>query len=128
MIINGKSYVVQIGNRTFHCAVDIALGYVGGKWKTVVLFYLMEGTKRYSELKKLIPGISEKMLAKALRELQADGLVGRRDYGVVPLKVEYWLTPEGRTLIPVLNALADWGKGKAERSGEKMLEPKARPA
>jgi DNA-binding HxlR family transcriptional regulator len=120
--------VVKIGGRTFHCAVDIALGFVGGKWKTVVLFYLMEGTKRYSELKKLMPDISEKMLAKALRELQADGFVHRRDYQVVPPRVEYSLTPEGRTLIPLLNALSEWGKGKSERSGGKMLETGAHSA
>jgi DNA-binding HxlR family transcriptional regulator len=122
LIIDGKEYVVKIGAKTYHCAVDIALGYIGGKWKSVVLFYLMEGTKRYSELRRLMPDITEKMLAKQLHELQNDGLVHRKAYRVVPPKVEYSLTKEGRSLAPVLGALADWGKAKSESSGGKIHE------
>ena len=125
MVIDGQEYIVRIGSKTYHCAVDIALGYVGGKWKTVVLYYLMEGTKRYSELRKLIPDISEKMLAKALHELQTDGIIRRQDHHTVPPRVDYSLTAEGRTLIPLLEALALWGKGKTERSGGKMLAVQA---
>lgn len=125
MVIDGQEYVVRIGNKTYHCAVDIALGYVGGKWKTVVLYYLMEGTKRYSELRKLIPDISEKMLAKALHELQDDGFVLRRDHHTVPPRVEYSLSAEGLTLVPLLEALATWGKLKTERSGGKVLAIRA---
>jgi DNA-binding HxlR family transcriptional regulator len=121
LIIDGKEYVVKISGKTYHCAVDIALGYVGGKWKTVVLYYLMEGTKRFSELKRLMPDISEKMLAKALHELEDDGFVKRRDHHTVPPRVDYSLTAEGRTLVPLLEALAEWGKGKTERSGGKVL-------
>lgn len=121
MIIDGQEYVVRIDGKTYHCAVDIALGYVGGKWKTVVLYYLMEGTKRFSELKRLMPDISEKMLAKALHELEADGFVKRHDHRSVPPRVDYSLTAEGRTLGPLLEALAEWGKGKTERSGGKVL-------
>lgn len=121
MIIDGQEYVVRIGGKTYHCAVDIALGYVGGKWKTVVLFYLMEGTKRFSELRRLIPEISEKMLSKALHELEDDGFVHRRDHRTMPPRVDYSLTEEGRTLTPLLEALAEWGKGKTARSGGKVL-------
>jgi DNA-binding HxlR family transcriptional regulator len=120
MIIDGKEYVVKIGDKTFHCAVDIALGYIGGKWKTVVLYYLMEGTKRYSELRRLMPDITEKMLAKQLHELQRDGFVHRKDYHVMPPRVEYSLTDEGRTLIPLLEELGNWGRDKSNRVGGKM--------
>jgi DNA-binding HxlR family transcriptional regulator len=128
VVIDGKEYIVKIDGRTYHCAVDIALGYVGGKWKTVVLYYLMEGTKRYSELRRLIPDISEKMLAKALRELHNDGFVRRKSLRQIPPRVEYSLTKEGRTLAPLLGALADWGKGKTARSGGKMLVMENAPA
>jgi DNA-binding HxlR family transcriptional regulator len=121
MVIDDQEYIVRIGSKSYHCAVDIALGYVGGKWKTVVLYYLMEGTKRYSKLRKLIPDISEKMLAKALRELQADGIVQRHDHHSMPPHVDYALTEEGQTLIPLLEAMAAWGKLKTERSGGKVL-------
>ncbi len=120
MIIDGQEYIVKIDGKTYHCAVDIAMGYIGGKWKPVVLYYLMEGTKRYSELRKLMPETSEKMLVKALRELQNDGFVDRHDHRTVPPRVEYSLTKEGRTLVPLLEALAEWGKLKTERHGGKL--------
>src|SRR5437868_1814136 len=88
----------------------------------------MEGTKRYSELRRLIPDISEKMLVKALRELHDDGFVHRKSHLQVPPRVEYSLTKEGRTLAPLLEALADWGKGKTGRSGGKMLVVENAPA
>ena len=118
MIIDGKEHVITIDGRTFHCSVDIAIGYVGGKWKTVVLYYLMEGTKRYSELKRLMPDITEKMLARQLQELRKDGFIHRHDYRSTPPRVEYSLTDEGRSLIPLLEALSDWGKHKAQMAGK----------
>jgi DNA-binding HxlR family transcriptional regulator len=83
----------------------------------VLLAHLKEGPLRYGELRRLTPGISEKMLTQRLRELAADGLVARRDRGTVPIQVEYDLTVEGRTLAPVLQALYDWGVARAERTG-----------
>lgn len=115
MYVNGKEHTVTIGNRTFHCAVDVTLGFVGGKWKTVVLFYLMEGTKRYSELKQLMPEITDKMLSKQLRELERDGFIARQK--IRPLWVEYSLTEEGHILEPLLNEIAAWGRRKAAAEG-----------
>lgn len=117
MIIKDKERSVKIGDKTYHCVVDVAMGFVGGKWKAVVLWYLKGGTKRYSDLKRLMPDITEKMLAKQLRELQNDGLVTRKDYGVVPPRVEYSLSDEGRALVPLLEELAKWGRTKANNSG-----------
>ena len=100
------------------CPVELTVDVVGGRWRTVILARLKEGVHRYGELRRLIPGISEKMLSQRLRELEAEGLVSRRDLGTVPPHVEYDLTDEGRTLIPVLQAMYDWGVARAARSGE----------
>jgi len=90
---------------------------IGGRWRTVLLSRLKEGVHRYGELRRLVPGISEKMLSQRLRELEADGLIVRRDRERVPPHVEYELTEEGRSLAPVLQALYDWGAARAERTG-----------
>lgn len=117
MIINGKEVEIKMYGRTFHCALDVTMGYVGGKWKSVVLWYLHEGTKRFSELKKLIPSITEKMLSLQLKQLEKDGIVGRKVYAEVPPRVEYFLTEHGKTLIPMLQEMAKWGREKATKEG-----------
>ncbi|AGL20255.1 HxlR family transcriptional regulator [Actinoplanes sp. N902-109] len=90
---------------------------IGGRWRSVILSRLKEGVCRYGELRRRTPGISEKMLSQRLRELERDGLITRRDQGTVPPHVEYELTEEGRSLAPVLQALYDWGVGRAARTG-----------
>ena len=91
------------------CPVEAALELIGGKWKGVALFHLADGTKRFNELKRLAGSVTQRTLTKQLRELEADGLISRTVYPVVPPKVEYALTPKGESLIPVLMALRDWG-------------------
>ncbi|WP_274856828.1 winged helix-turn-helix transcriptional regulator [Bacillus methanolicus] len=87
------------------------LSVIEGKWKLVILCHLgLKGTKRFMELKKLIPNITQKMLTNQLRELEEDGLVHREVYPVVPPKVEYSLTEQGKSLMSVLKMLEDWGK------------------
>ncbi len=103
--------------KRYSCPVEVTVDVVGGRWRTVVLSHLKEGVHRYGELRRLIPGISEKMLTQRLRELEADGLVSRRDLGTNPPHVEYDLTGEGRSLAPVLQALYDWGVARAARTG-----------
>jgi DNA-binding HxlR family transcriptional regulator len=103
--------------KRYSCAVELAVDVIGGRWRTVILSHLKEGVHRYGELRRLTPGVSEKMLTQRLRELEADGLVVRRDMGTNPPHVEYDLTEEGRSLIPVLQALYDWGVGRAARTG-----------
>ena len=95
------------------CPVEAALDMIGGKWKAVILFRLFESTKRFNELRRLHPNITQRMLTNQLRELERDGLVHREVYPQVPPKVEYSLTPDGRTLKPVLLALKRWGEGQA---------------
>ncbi len=91
------------------CTVTITLSVIGGKWKAIILWHLISQTRRFSDLKHLIPAITQKMLTQQLRELEADGLLQRHIYAEVPPRVEYSLTDFGRTLVPVLNAMAQWG-------------------
>ena len=101
----------EINQSKFHCEMDVAMHYVGGKWKTVVLWYLIEDKKRFNELKKLIPDITEKMLSIQLKSLEEDGIIKREVFNLKPpLKVEYSLTDFGKTLIPLLEYLVTWGR------------------
>ena len=118
MIINDKEYVFKLHDKTYHCAMDVTMSYIGGKWKTVVLWYLRNKTLRFGELKKQIPDITEKMLSLQLKALEEDGLVKREVYAEVPLRVEYSLTDFGKTLIPVIEAIASWGRNLGEKEGE----------
>jgi DNA-binding HxlR family transcriptional regulator len=95
--------------RTYHCPVEAALDVIGGKWKPLILWALGDDVLRYSELQKALPAINAKMLTKQLRELEEDGVVNRRVYPEVPPRVEYRITDFGKTLIPILEALCDWG-------------------
>ncbi len=92
------------------CPVTTTLSVIGGKWKPIILFVIQDGKKRFGEIKKLIPGITQKMLTQQLRELEKDGIVHRKVYPVVPPRVEYSMTEYGRTLAPILAALAKWGR------------------
>ncbi|MBP6860846.1 MAG: helix-turn-helix transcriptional regulator [Neisseriaceae bacterium] len=91
------------------CPVAITSGVIGGKWKGVVLFHLLTDTRRFNELKRLMPGVTQRMLTKQLRELEADGVVSRTVYAVVPPRVEYALTPFGQTLSDVIISMRAWG-------------------
>ena len=92
------------------CPTETALDVIGGKWKGMILFYLYDGTKRFNELRRLIPGITQRMLTKQLRELEGQGVVHREVYPEVPPKVEYRLTPLGKKLGPTLRSLRVWGE------------------
>lgn len=91
------------------CGMAYTLGVIGGRWKPAILCRLRTGTKRYSELKNDIEGISERMLVAQLRELEAVGLVERIVYAEVPPRVEYRMTKMGKTIDPVLQAMSNWG-------------------
>lgn len=121
MIIKGKKYAFDLEGKIYHCAMDVTMDYIGGKWKTVVLWYLRDKTMRFGELRRQIPEITEKMLSIQLKTLEDDGIVKRDVYPEVPLRVEYSLTEFGKTLRPVLDAIAKWGRDLGEKQG-KLVE------
>jgi len=92
------------------CPIETVVLILGGKWKPLILWHLLDSSKRFSELSKLIPEATQKMLAQHLRELENDRLVTRTVYPTVPPKVEYELSEYGRTIIPVLQTMCDWGE------------------
>jgi DNA-binding HxlR family transcriptional regulator len=95
--------------------VEAAIDVIGGKWKPLILWWLHHRTHRFAALRRLMPGITEKMLTQRLRELEADGIVHRRIYPTVPPKVEYSLTDYGRSLKRALQAICDWGREHMKR-------------
>ena len=101
----------------YNCPVDATIDLIGGKYKAVILWHLIGEKKRFSELKRLIPKATEKMLIQQLRELEKTGLIIRNVYPVVPPKVEYSLSDFGKTIIPVLQAMCNWGKDYLSGTG-----------
>lgn len=100
---------------TEECPVDAALGVIRGRWKGTILWRLEDGPLRTSQLRRSIPGISERMLIRHLHELVEDGVVERRDHGTVPPHVTYAVSPYGRTLAPLVWSLCAWGEEHLRR-------------
>ncbi|WP_248924073.1 winged helix-turn-helix transcriptional regulator [Paenibacillus hamazuiensis] len=92
------------------CPVETTLDVIGGKWKGIILYHLIDGPKRFNEFRRIHPGITQFMLTLQLRELERDGIVHREVYKEVPPKVEYSLTEFGRTLEPIILAMRTWGE------------------
>lgn len=131
MLIEGKEVEIKLNGKIYHCALDVTMEYIGGKWKTIVLWYLRKDTRRFSQLKRQIPDITEKMLSLQLKQLEKDGIINRTVFAEVPPRVEYCLTEEGKTLLPVLEELAKWGRWKSKDKGslqevKRMRKEKAR--
>ncbi|MDQ0640050.1 DNA-binding HxlR family transcriptional regulator [Pedobacter sp. W3I1] len=111
-------YIKHKGEK-YPCTVSLAMGLVGGKWKAVILYHLKDREKRYSELRREMPSITEMTLSLQLKQLENDGLVSRKVYGKKPpIKVVYNLTDFGKTTIPVLEAITAWGNYVAIEQGE----------
>lgn len=110
----------------------MTLNILSGRWKFLILWYLFRGTKRFSELRRSIPGVTQKMLTHQLREMERDGLITRKVYAQIPPKVEYSLTTLGRSLQPILDAMCDWGKRpgvqlQSRPSASHETNPRERP-
>ena len=116
-----ETSTIQLNKQTVFklCPVTYVMEKIGSYWKPIILFHLMSGSKRYGELKKAMPHITEKMLAQHLRQLEADGLISRVALPVIPPHVTYSLTVAGQALRPVLYAMANW----AIEDGQKRDEP-----
>jgi len=117
MRIDEKEANYRIEGRDFNCSIDVTMFFVGGRWKMVLLWYLMSESRSFEELKKIIPNINNKMLSIQLQSLEADSfIVLEKLEGVEEEK--YQLTDKGYTLIPMLRELASWGEMMAEKHGE----------
>ncbi|MFA5514799.1 MAG: helix-turn-helix domain-containing protein [Desulfuromonadales bacterium] len=104
----------------YRCTVEITLNVIGGKWKALILWHLAHRTLRFSQLRRRLPKVTQKMLTQQLRELEGDGMIHRQVYAEVPPRVEYSLTGEGQTLVPLLGQMCDWGKrhlGRRDAAG-----------
>jgi len=100
----------RVKGKEYPCCTSVTMGIIGGKWKTVILFWLIEGPLRYNELRKKMSDVTERTLSMQLKQLEADGVISRKVYAIKPpLKVVYELTDFGQTLIPILQSIADWG-------------------
>ena len=106
--------------RETSCPVEATISLIGGKYKSLILWKLMSGTLRFSHLRKEVPCATPKMLTQQLRELEADGLLMREVFPVVPPKVEYSLTDFGRSIAPVLEAMYSWGTGYLHEQGREV--------
>jgi len=110
---------IKIKGKTYPCTVSLTMDLIGGKWKAVILYHLKDHEKRYNELRKEMPAITEMTLSLQLKQLEQDGLVSRKVYGEKPpVKVVYSLTDFGKSLLPVLEAITNCGNHTAELEGE----------
>ena len=110
------------------CSVESVISVIGGRWKCVILFHLLRGTLRFGELRRALPNVTQRVLTLSLRELEEDGLLQRTVYAEVPPRVEYALTPWGRSLEPILIAMREWGDRYKLRLQELASEPAPRRA
>ena len=114
-------------NKVYSCPVEVTIGVIGGKWKSVILYHLIKGRViRFGEFRRLLPKVTAQMLTAQLRELEADGVIHRKIYTQVPPKVEYSLTPFGESLAPIIRAMTSWGESYASDSRKRIsLLPKS---
>ncbi len=106
----------QTDDQGIECPIKAIVDVIGGKWKLSILYQLLQGTKRYGELRRLVPKATERMLTLQLRELEAAGIVQRTVYPEVPPKVEYSVTERGLSLEPVLKTMLDWSKNYLQQN------------
>jgi len=106
-------------NKEYPCCASLTMGIIGGKWKTVILFYLIDGKLRYNELRKKMPSVTERTLSLQLKTLEEDGIIKRTVHtSKPPLKVDYELTNLGSTLIPLVQSIAKWGEYAVNNQGK----------
>lgn len=114
---------VKLDGKIYPCTVSVAMNLIGGKWKAVILYHLKDNKKRFSELRNEIPLVTEMTLSLQLKQLEKDGLVMRKVYGEKPpIKVIYEMTDFGKTFIPALDAITNWGNQVVSGKGEFVSE------
>jgi DNA-binding HxlR family transcriptional regulator len=123
MIKKEKNYLIHLNDKRYYCPVEVALDVIGGKWKGVIIWYLLEGALRFSELKQRITTVSEKVLIRELRALEKAGLVTRTVYTQVPPRVDYALSEFGQTLRPLVERISAFGETYSTRFGQVQEVP-----
>jgi DNA-binding HxlR family transcriptional regulator len=114
-----ESDFIKINDKLYPCTVSVAMDMIGGKWKAVILYHLTDGDKRYSELGREMPTVTERTLSLQLKQLEEDGLISRKVFGEKPpIKVIYSLTVFGKSCIPLLNSILNWGNEIALQKGQ----------
>lgn len=109
----------KLCGRTYNCCFELTMTVLSGKWKAIIVYHIAQAdVMRFSEIRKSMDGITERMLTKQLRELEADGIITRHIYNQIPPKVEYRLTPIGEKLVPILNCMKEWGAEYEENMRE----------
>jgi len=111
---------MEIKETTYNCPVSTTLDLIGGKYKPLILWHLIDTTLRFGELRKIIPQATPKMLTQQLRELEDVNLIIRKVYPVVPPKVEYSLSEHGKSLLPILVAMYEWGTDHLQKNGKEI--------
>ena len=110
---------VKLKAKIYPCTISLTMDLVGGKWKAVILYHLKDVAKRYNELRKEMPSVTEMTLSLQLKQLEKDGLVSRKVYGKKPpVKVIYSLTDFGKSFVPILEAITQWGNQVVSEQGE----------
>lgn len=110
--------MIKWNQKQYHCPVEVSMDLLSGKWKCLMLWHLNDGTKRYKELERIVPGVSQKMLTQQLRELEKDGLISRKVYPEVPPRVEYSLTELGQSAFPILEMMHLWATQHLDLSSQ----------
>ena len=111
--------MIKVNKKLYPCSTSLAMAFIGGKWKTAILSHLKDREKRYHELRKEMPTVTERTLSLQLKQLEEDGLVSRKIIiRKSPLKVIYKLTPFGESIIPIIDAITEWGNKIAMDKGE----------
>ncbi|CAN5513843.1 hypothetical protein BH11BAC2_BH11BAC2_11680 [soil metagenome] len=116
-----KNYEFKINDRSFYCPVELTFSVISGKYKGMLIWHLRDSVLRYGELRRLIQGITHKMLTQSLRDLEQDGIIHREAYHEIPPRVEYSLTPLGKDMLPVIEQMAIWGKFFIQEPEEAIL-------
>lgn len=116
--MSGTCAMKELGGKKYRCFFELALSVMGGKWKPIILYHLgQSGVLRFSEMRRGMSEVTDRMLTRQLRELEADGLISREVFRQVPPRVEYSLTPLGLGLFPILVSMRDWGAGYEKAMG-----------
>ncbi len=111
--------MIKVNGKRYPCSTSLAMAFIGGKWKTAILSHLKDREKRYHELRKEMPTVTERTLSLQLKQLEEDGLVSRKVFArKPPLKVVYKLTPFGESIIPIIDTITEWGNKIAMDKGE----------